>query len=728
MRDGFSVTAIIPALNEEAALPGVLAAIPPWVDQRIVVDNGSTDRTAEVATLAGATVVSEPRRGYGRACLAGLASTASGADVLVFLDADGSDDPRQMDRLLDPIIAGQADLVIGSRMLGRREAGSMTTPQRLGNVLAPAIIRWLWGARFSDLGPFRAIRAESLRRLSMDDQTYGWTVQMQVRAARLGLRCTEVPVDHARRRSGQSKISGTVRGVLGAATTILSCISREYLSGRRPRPAAGSIAVFTRLPRAGFAKTRLIPAVGPDGAAKLHVQMIRHTLVQVIRCRRERELEASVWLAGEPAGDGDAAIFHPLACRPQVEGDLGARLDAAFREMLRTSGAAVIIGTDCPELSPGVLHAAFEALATHDVVIGPASDGGYYLIGLQRPVPALFRGMPWGEGDVTAETGRRAEELGLHLHLLPVLDDVDVSGDLSHWIAVRDSTARHDGPGRVPELSVIIPTLNEAERIAGTIDHLRAVASDRIELIVADGGSTDGTRRIAMEHGARTTIACLPASRGAQMNAGASLARGRQLLFLHADTYLLPEWRSIVDRALSDERTAVCAFSFRLDMRMVTHSPARLALHLVEIAVRLRCALFRVPYGDQALAMRVETFRALGGFAPIPLLEDVELIRRAKARWGRRSIRIAPQPAVTSPRRWTNTGVLRMTAINQLCLLGFAVGMSPRRLAASRSRHSADRRAVQPLLQNVSLAGAPTKSMAGQVPGESGTASPVASD
>ncbi len=691
MRDGFSVTAIIPALNEEAVLPGVLAAIPPWVDQRIVVDNGSTDRTAEVATLAGATVVSEPRRGYGRACLAGIASTASGADVLVFLDADGSDDPRQMDRLLDPIIAGQADLVIGSRMLGRREAGSMTTPQKLGNVLAPAIIRWLWGARFSDLGPFRAIRAASLRRLSMDDQTYGWTVQMQVRAARLGLRCTEVPVDHARRKAGRSKISGTLRGVFGAATTILSCIASEYLSPR-PRRAivAGSLAVFAKLPKAGLVKTRLIPAVGPEGAAELHAQMIRHTLEQVTRCRRERGLDARVWIAGEPAGDGGAAIFHPLACRPQIEGDLGARLDAAFREMLRTSGAAVIIGTDCPEISPGVLHAAFEALATHDVVIGPASDGGYYLIGLRRPVPGLFRGMPWGEGRVTAETSRRAAELGLCLHLLPVLDDVDVPADIPHWISVRDSRARHEAPEHFPELSVIIPTLNEQERIAGTIDRLRSAGGDRIELIVADGGSTDGTRRIAMEHGARTTIACLPASRGAQMNAGASLARGGQLLFLHADTCLPPEWPGVVGSALADERTALCAFSFKIDMGGGRRARARWALRLVERAVHARCALLRMPYGDQALAMRAETFRALGGFARIPLLEDVELVRRARARWGRRSVRIVREQAVTSARRWVGTGVLRTTAINQLCLLGFAVGIPPRWLAEWRARLSAD--------------------------------------
>lgn len=231
MLDRSRVAVVIPALDEELALPGVLARIPRWVDRVVVADNGSADRTGELARAAGATVVVEERRGYGRACLAGITAVGE-ADILVFLDADGSSRPEQMSRLIEPIAAGRADLVIGSRTLGAIEPGSMTPPQRLGNALAAALIRWLWSRRVTDLGPFRAIRASALRRLCMDAPGFAWTVQMQVRAARCDLHCVEVPVGFARRVAGRSKISGTVRGVLGAGAMILGCIASERLTPR----------------------------------------------------------------------------------------------------------------------------------------------------------------------------------------------------------------------------------------------------------------------------------------------------------------------------------------------------------------------------------------------------------------------------------------------------------------------------------------------------------------
>ncbi len=230
-----TVVAILPALNEEQALPGVLAALPrPAISRAIVVDNGSTDRTAAVARAAGAQVVSEPRRGYGQACLAGIAA-AHDADVLLFLDADGADDPADIPRVLEPILAGRADLVIGSRVRGTRERGALTPQARVGNALATTLIRLLWGVGFTDLGPLRAIGADSLRRLSMADTGFGWTVEMQVRAAKRGLRCEEVPVAY-RRRVGVSKISGTVVGSVRAGCGILGTIAREALA-REPRPA-----------------------------------------------------------------------------------------------------------------------------------------------------------------------------------------------------------------------------------------------------------------------------------------------------------------------------------------------------------------------------------------------------------------------------------------------------------------------------------------------------------
>lgn len=223
------VAIIIPALDEEASVAGVVREMVAsgLAGGVIVVDNGSRDATASRARDAGAIVAPEPRRGYGAACLAGIAALPQSCRVVVFVDADGSDDPDDLAMILAPIMAGEADLVIGSRVLGRIEPGAMTWPQRFGNWLAPALIRLLWGGRFTDLGPFRAIRRDALHRLDMQDRDFGWTVEMQVRAAKLGLRCVERPVRYRRRIMGVSKISGNLRGVLRAGGKILYIIARE---------------------------------------------------------------------------------------------------------------------------------------------------------------------------------------------------------------------------------------------------------------------------------------------------------------------------------------------------------------------------------------------------------------------------------------------------------------------------------------------------------------------
>lgn len=220
------IALIIPALNEEESLGRVLAALPPGLyEQVVVVDNGSEDATARVAASAGATVIREPRRGYGSACLAGIAALDPAVDVVVFMDADASDVPEEARRLVEPISAGRADLVIGSRVLGKTERGALAVHQRFGNRLATRLIAWLYGFRYTDLGPFRAIRASSLRLLEMRDRDYGWTVEMQVRALERGLRVMEAPVDY-RRRIGESKISGSLRASLAAGWKIMAMIVR----------------------------------------------------------------------------------------------------------------------------------------------------------------------------------------------------------------------------------------------------------------------------------------------------------------------------------------------------------------------------------------------------------------------------------------------------------------------------------------------------------------------
>ncbi|WP_224983908.1 glycosyltransferase family 2 protein [Geomonas agri] len=226
---------VIPARNEEEALPGVLARVPAGIGRVIVVDNGSSDATAQVAASFGAAVVYEPVPGYGRACLAGLAALRDNPPAVVaFVDADGSDDLSLFPELLAPVCAGEVDLMLGRRV--PVEDGALSFQQRFGHLLATSLIRIFWGHRFRDLGPMRAIRWDALERLSMQDRAFGWTVEMQVRAVRHGLKIGEVDVAYRRRKAGISKISRTVSGTVQAGCTILWVIARELrveLAGRK---------------------------------------------------------------------------------------------------------------------------------------------------------------------------------------------------------------------------------------------------------------------------------------------------------------------------------------------------------------------------------------------------------------------------------------------------------------------------------------------------------------
>lgn len=223
------VDVIIPAFNEENAVGRVIQEIPRnWVREIVVVNNNSKDQTAATAREAGATVLHETRQGYGFACLRGIAYLREKSlppEIVVFIDADFSDYPAELPLLVRPILEQGLDLVIGSRALGARERGSMTPQQIFGNWLATTLLRWLYDVRFTDLGPFRAIRFQKLLDLDMQDQTYGWTVEMQLKAAKLKMRTGEVPVGY-RRRIGFSKISGTVKGTIGAGYKIITTIFR----------------------------------------------------------------------------------------------------------------------------------------------------------------------------------------------------------------------------------------------------------------------------------------------------------------------------------------------------------------------------------------------------------------------------------------------------------------------------------------------------------------------
>ncbi len=242
---------VIPCLNEEAPIAGVVrdvlaeGAAQGLSCEVIVVDNGSTDRTAERAEAAGARIVREPRRGYGRACAAGVAAVRPGTEIVCFLDGDGSDVPSFIAAVVAPVANNEADFVMGSRLRGRREPGSMTPQQIAAGWLAGVLLQLVYGARFTDMSPLRALRMDTLRGLGMTEPTYGWNLEMQMRAAARGLRCLEIPVDHRCRRGGESKVSGNLVAGFNAAWKItatflrLAATLRRDADGRRRGALAG---------------------------------------------------------------------------------------------------------------------------------------------------------------------------------------------------------------------------------------------------------------------------------------------------------------------------------------------------------------------------------------------------------------------------------------------------------------------------------------------------------
>ncbi len=427
---------------------------------------------------------------------------------------------------------------------------------------------------------------------------------------------------------------------------------------------ARHLIVFTRFPVPGITKTRLIPALGAEGAAELQREMTRHTLAAARQLAAEGRVSVEVRFEGADVRQMGAYFGNDVVYRPQGPGNLGCRMQRAFAEACRAGiERIVIIGADCPGVTPELVRQAFDRLANSDVVLGPASDGGYYLIGLQRPIPGLFAQIPWGSGRVLEETLRRADELALGVFLLRTLSDVDRPEDLGVWHRARRSSPSPSAA----RISVIIPTLNEADSLPHALAGLRG--AEDLEGIVVDGGSHDGTTAIAEREGFQTLSS--PPCRAIQMNAGARASSGSILIFLHADTRLAPGFDSAVRAALAEPGVAGGAFRLRIGAPGVS-------LRIIEWAANVRARLFWMPYGDQGLFCRRATFEELGGFAALPIMEDFEFVRRLRCR-GR--IRIAPIPARTSGRRWQALGPWSTTWINQKVILGYYLGVAPERLA-----------------------------------------------
>ncbi len=428
------------------------------------------------------------------------------------------------------------------------------------------------------------------------------------------------------------------------------------------------LIVFTRYPVPGTTKTRLIPALGAEAAADLQRQMTEHTLRQVARwqtCSGAPLLHRTVDVrfSGGDRSQMEAWLGASWPYTSQGEGDLGDRLQRAFADSFAAGADQVVaMGIDCPQLTAQQLEQAMQALADHDLVLGPATDGGYYLLGLRRPCPEVFQEIAWSTDKVLQQTLAIAQGQNLRVATLAPLSDIDYPEDLPTWYAVRDRSE----PAKTKTLSVIIPALNEAATLPSV---LQAVQSgDVVEVIMVDGGSQDDTLAIARQQGAIVLQA--DPGRARQMNQGARLATGDLLLFLHADTHLPPQFDAEIRHILSDPTVAAGAFTLAIDAPGV-------ALRWVERGVSWR-SRWGLPYGDQGLFLRAETFQQVGGFPDQPLLEDVALVRRLRS-LGR--IAIAPQSVLTSGRRWQRLGVVRTTVLNQVIVLGYMAGISPDRLA-----------------------------------------------
>ncbi|WP_338462655.1 TIGR04283 family arsenosugar biosynthesis glycosyltransferase [Synechococcus elongatus IITB7] len=414
------------------------------------------------------------------------------------------------------------------------------------------------------------------------------------------------------------------------------------------------LILFSRYPTAGRSKTRLIPALGPEGAADLQRQLTEWTVFTAHRWQaRSPQTEVLIATSGGTPEDWQQWL-GAVEVQPQAEGDLGDRLYQAFQAAQQAGkNRTVIIGCDCPSITPDHLTAAFQALETADVVLGPATDGGYWLIGLRQPQAQLFQDIDWGSDRVLAQTLQAAQAADLQVAQLEPLSDLDRPEDLDLWQPQ-------------PQLSVIITTLNEAANLPHT---LASIGDAPVETLVVDGGSQDETVAIAKAWGAKVIHS--PAGRGRQFNQGAAAAHGSLLLFLHGDTRLPPQFFNHVVQTLQSPKVVAGAFQLQIDS-------TDWRLRWVERGVRWRSRWLQQPYGDQALFLRRDRWRAIGGFSTGPLLEDYRLVRQLR-RQGR--IAVAAAAVTTSARRWQRRGVLQTTLLNQLILLGHHCGLSDQRLA-----------------------------------------------
>ena len=441
-------------------------------------------------------------------------------------------------------------------------------------------------------------------------------------------------------------------------------------SGRPTR-----VVVLTRFPRLGEVKTRLVPPLSPEEALAMHDHLARHAVdrARALAATREARVEVRT----------DAAYAHAaeewlgargIGYHYQGEGDLGDRLRLAFIDgFLRGDGRVVVIGADCARLTTDHLREATCRLDGADVVLGPATDGGYYLIAIRREarkaaLGALFADIPWSTDKVLEETLAACKRAGLTSALLEELPDVDRPEDLADAQAALDANRL----AADPTISVVIPVLDDAELVCEAV--AAALEGGALEVIAVDGGSRDATREAAATAGAR--VLETENGRAVQMNAGAAAARGDILLFVHADTLLPPDAAALAHKTLASPGVVAGAFGFAV------RSGSRRA-RLLTFSGRWRARITNHPHGDQGLFLSATTFRDLGGYPEMPTMEDWELVARLK-RLGR--VAVLREVAVTSARAWEEHGLVWPTLLNLLVIGAYRFGVSPARLASWRRR------------------------------------------
>lgn len=423
-------------------------------------------------------------------------------------------------------------------------------------------------------------------------------------------------------------------------------------------PLRDRLIVFGRYPVPGRTKTRLIPALGPAGAADLQRRLTENIVETVREFAKPRKIEVEVCFEGDSKHKMRHWLGSGIVLSRQVQGNLGERMQAACLDAFQKGAdRVVLLGTDIPQLRKDHLEKSFDALAENDVVIGPSTDGGYWLMGMTHPVD-LFKGIKWGSDLVFDQTLSLAKKQGLRVKTLTPLKDIDTAEDLKQVL-----------PGwaeKGPYVSVVIPALNEAMNIEATI---KSAMHQDAEIIVVDGGSTDSTVKIASSAGVRVIES--PRGRAVQQNLGAKAATGRVLLFLHADTLLPAGYVNYMFEVLMDRKTVAGAFRFKTNLDYP-------AMKLIEFVANIRSRYLKLPYGDQGLFILKSVFESVGGFPEVPIAEDLYFLR-CLSRYGR--IKITSAYALTSARRWQTLGLFRTTLINYIILMGCCLGVSSHILA-----------------------------------------------